>query len=154
MRTLKFFIPYRVAAKQSFRAGKAFTKGGGRRFGGYKDPKVEVNEKALAALCCPHRPREPLQGTLRQRLVFQYAWRKREHKRWLDYGSRPKNTKPDYEQLCKQINDAMEAMGFFTDDAIIAEAHVWKLWCCVPGVQVYLEELGDETHVGPQPATR
>lgn len=145
MRTLEFFIPYRVAPKQSFRADRR----------AHKDPKLVANEKALAALLCPHRPQEPLQGTLRQRLVFQYPWRRAEHKKWIQHGSRPKNTVPDYEQLCKNVNDVMESMGFFTNDAIIAGAEVWKLWCCQPGVQVYLEELGDEPYgqVGPQPAT-
>jgi len=138
---IEFVIRHAVQAKQADRS--RIVNGNGRAFvHHYQSSKVVNNAKALSALCLPHVPKTPLQGPVRLELTVMYPWRKSEPKRRRDR-SRPKGTKPDFEQICKQLCDVFEAMGFVTNDAQFADVHVKKLWCDQAGVQVFMEEIED-----------
>jgi len=127
---LSFFIPHEVKPKQSMRMANGVS---------YTPAKIKNNAKALQALLLPHRPKVPLSGPLRLDLLFQFPWRKSEPKKnrtraW------PKDTKPDFDNLCKQFCDVLQSMGFFWNDSQIADVRIRKVWTDSPGVQVMIEQ--------------
>lgn len=126
---IEFFIPVRVLPKQSFRAA-------GRS--GYTDPRIKANAEELAYYAGRYAYEFPLEGPLRVELVFQFPWRNSDKKR---QKARPKDTRPDCDNLCKQVCDVLQACGFYNDDAQLADVHIRKVWTDYEGVQVYLEQM-------------
>jgi crossover junction endodeoxyribonuclease RusA len=142
--SIEFFIAYQIQPKQGDRSriigskGKSFVQH-------YQPAKVRNNARDLALLMAPHRPATPLEGPLRMELTFQWSWPKSMSKRKRARGLVYRETKPDCENLLKQLNDVMERSGFFRNDAQIADLHVRKVWTDSPGVQVTLSRL-EETN--------
>ena len=132
---IAFWIPTQVVAKQGCRtAGGIF----------YTPKKVKENAALLGAVIAQHAPEKPLEGPLHLRLVFQYAWRKAETKAWIAHGHRGKDTKPDWDNLCKQVCDVMEKCGFFTNDSQLAWVEVYKVWTGRVGVAIEIEEIEED----------
>lgn len=50
-------------------------------------------------------------------------------------------TKPDTDNLIKLLKDCMTAVGFWTDDALVASEICEKFWSDTPGIYVKIEEL-------------
>lgn len=131
---IEFFIPWVVKPKQSFRMGK-----GGR---GFPVPKASRNADALTVLAAQYRPDKPLEGPLQLDIVLRYPWRKSEKKRNIALGELAKDTRPDWDNLAKQVCDVLESGGFFLDDAQIADARVRKVWRDGPsGVEIRIREV-------------
>jgi len=129
--SLEFFIPHEVRPKQSFRTARGVN---------YTPKAIKQNAAALQTLLLQHCPRVPLAGPLRLDIVFQFPWRMAEPKK-NKRKARPKDTKPDFDNLCKQLCDVLQSMGFFVNDSQIADIHVRKVWTDSPGVQVFMEEM-------------
>lgn len=134
-RSLSFAIPYIVNPKQSMRIGMR-----GSRPCSFQDPKVIRNADALAALMLPHRPESPLVGPIKESVRFVYPWLKK-HPNKVRAGFLEKDTRPDIEQLLKQLNDVMERMGFFDNDAQVAVVEASKVFGPTPLVQIELAEI-------------
>ena len=79
-------------------------------------------------------------GPLLLRLTFRFMWRKSEPEKNI-CDPKPKDTKPDWDNLAKNICDVMESMGFYKNDSQLADVHVRKYWTDSPGVSVIIEEL-------------
>lgn len=56
----------------------------------------------------------------------------------------PRTTKPDTDNLDKMLKDCMTALGFWWDDAQVAEEHIGKYWSRIPGVFVRIEVIRNE----------
>jgi len=56
----------------------------------------------------------------------------------------PRTTKPDTDNLDKMLKDCMTQLGFWWDDAQVAEEHIGKYWSRVPGVFVRIEVIRNE----------
>ena len=56
----------------------------------------------------------------------------------------PRTTKPDTDNLDKMLKDCMTSLGFWWDDAQVAEEHIGKYWSRVPGVFVRIEVIRNE----------
>lgn len=132
MSSVSFSIPYVCGPKQSDRNK-------GRQH--YPDPKVKADAQSLASLVAPHRPDKPLQGPLGLSLTVRYPWRKTEKKKWVRLGKRWKSSRPDYDNLSKQIGDVLERTGFMANDAQIACGHIEKFWTEQGGMDISLDEL-------------
>lgn len=52
-----------------------------------------------------------------------------------------KTTRPDTDNLQKLLKDCMTAVGFWTDDALVASEICEKFWAARPGIYVKVEEL-------------
>lgn len=52
-----------------------------------------------------------------------------------------KTTKPDTDNLQKLLKDVMTALGYWTDDALVASEIIEKFWSAVPGIYVAIEDL-------------
>jgi Holliday junction resolvase RusA-like endonuclease len=105
--------------KQSFR------RGNGRN---YPNPKVVKDADALCALLSPYAPSSPMAGPVELTVEVVYPWRKSEKKRIRALGWYPKDTKPDDDNVRKQVADVLERMGFIADDGQIAVSHFAKGW--------------------------
>lgn len=133
MKDIQFSIPWIVQPKQSTR----FTKEGRR----YTPKAVKENAAALAAMFAPFVPDEPLVGPVRLHVAFWYPWRKSEPKWRRAKGWAWKDTKPDDDNLRKQVSDVMEKCGFFTNDSQIAWGETTKQWGDKGCVNIILKEL-------------
>ena len=142
-RSVEFFVPLEVKAKQSMRTRVVVPKDGGKPFTqNHKDPEVVKNENNLAALMVPNLPDAPLVGPLFVRYCFESHYRRNEKRKLVNNAvTLPKHTKPDYTNLAKNLDDVLEALGFFANDAQIATALIEKRWTFRVGVQVFIGEL-------------
>lgn len=52
-----------------------------------------------------------------------------------------KDTKPDNGNMNKLLEDCMEDLGFYTNDAQIASLIVEKFWADVPGIYIKIEAI-------------
>ena len=133
MTGVDFHIPWLPRPKQSFR----YTQTGRK----YTPADVKEDQRSLASLIEQHRPDKPLVGPLRFAMTIIYPWRKSESKRVRALGLRPKGTKPDTDNLQKQVCDVLERMGFFENDAQIAQSNVAKFWGDAVGTRIAVNEI-------------
>lgn len=141
MSSISFTIPFACTAKQADRSRTVNTRDGRSFVQHYQSAEVKENAATLASLIAPHRPSKPMSGPLHLSLTFRFAWRKGESKKWLARGQRWKDTKPDWDNLAKQVGDVLERSGFMGNDSQIACAYVEKRWADSPGIDVTLREL-------------
>ncbi len=136
---IEFTIPYFVEPKQGDRVQVVQR---GSRVWAHHHPKKKVakNAKALALFCARHRPEEPMAGPIRLTLVFLYPWRASEPLK-NRHGEKLKDTKPDLDNLEKQITDVLERSGFFSDDAKIACKASRKAWTDQGSTFVRIEQM-------------
>lgn len=137
MIVIDFRIPWTCSAKQSTR----FTRDGRR----YTPKDVAENAKALGLFMSQHRPERPLVGAVRALYEITYPWLAGHGKRQRSNGSVPKSTKPDCDNLAKQISDCAEHCGFFINDAQIYDLRVVKRFGERPEIRVHFEGEGDGT---------
>lgn len=53
-----------------------------------------------------------------------------------------KDTRPDCGNSNKLLEDCMESLGFFRNDAQIASCIIEKFWAEIPGIYIRIEEIG------------
>ncbi len=146
---IAFFLPCVAVPKQGDRTTIMHRQGQKPLIRHHRAPKVDQNAQWLTTLCGQHRPAEPLRGPLQLRLRFQSAYRQADlAKIKRGRGVSPwKDTRPDWDNLAKQICDVLEKCGFFVNDGQLADVHVQKVWGYSPGVSVVLSSITfAETH--------
>jgi len=90
----------------------------------------------------PHVPQAPLVGPLRLSASFMWQWREGEKGENRHAEGIWRDTKPDLSNLLKTMEDVMEELGFFVNDARIAAfGEVVKKWGPRGYLTVLLEEL-------------
>ena len=133
---IEFTIPLIVHPKQGDRV-QVVSRGGKTWAHHHQPDKVLDNARAITTLCGRHRP---MRGPIRLSLFFRYPWRTSEPKKNRN-GFKPKDTKPDLENLEKQIVDELERTGFFVNDGQVAEKHSQKGWTEQGSVSVIIETM-------------
>lgn len=126
MSELSFCIPITPTAQQRPRHA---------RFGGhdvtYKSATQQANERTLEAMLLQYRPKTPLSGPLELSFCATFpvprSWAKKRREAALR-GKMWHTSKPDADNLCKQIKDAMTRLGFWQDDRQVAVCHMEKLY--------------------------
>lgn len=53
-----------------------------------------------------------------------------------------KDTKPDLDNSQKLLQDCMTKVGFWKDDSQVASLVLEKFWADIPGIYIWIEELG------------
>ncbi len=139
--TIEFFIPWLPIAKQGDRSRIVKTKSGGQFVAHYTAKDVKDNADTLKLFAAKHRPDKPMVGPLHLDVMVRYPWRAGESKRRRAMGHVPKDTKPDVDNLLKQICDCLQSAGFFANDAQIAYVHVVKEWSNATGIRIIIEEM-------------
>ncbi len=133
---IDFHIPCEVLPKQSMRGG-AGRYGSGRVRDYYTPTRIKDNAAELASLMLPYR--QPLMGSVSALYVVCYPYRASEPQR-NRHRPIPKTTRPDGDNLAKQINDVLESVGFIADDSCIFDTRVVKLWDLHADLYVVLNE--------------
>jgi Holliday junction resolvase RusA-like endonuclease len=144
---IEFFIPWRVAPKQSVRT-QVVERPGRKPFAQhYQTKKIKHNAAILAEQIAPFRPPTPFEGAVRAWYRVVYPYRKNEPKknRGADI---PKATGPDCGQLSKQLDDVLQGCGFVANDAQIADSRTRKFWGMAPGITITVAPLADSETVG------
>lgn len=104
----------------------------------YIKPKVKQAQRELWAKLAPYKPAKPYGGPLAVFVVWTFSrssWENKAQKRSF------KTTKSDLDNLVKGCADVMTDLGFWSDDAVIAEYHLTKMWGAEPSLSVAIYEL-------------
>ncbi len=140
-------IPPTATAQQK----GAFVCGGRVRF--YTKKKVRQGENFLAALLSTHVPDVPFGCPVSLTVRWTFPFRKSERKSVVRAGlDKPHTSRPDLDNLEKNLLDVMTRLGFWTDDSLVAEKHTSKRWGPNPGIHVGIEPLEDCCATAAQPA--
>lgn len=102
----------------------------------FKKDKVEAARQLYEYKLKPLRPKEPATGPISLTVIF-YFDKKSPKKDWGKF----KTTKPDADNCVKELIDAMTSVGFWEDDAQIADLHVRKYYAERATIYVRVEEL-------------
>ena len=139
---LRFFescIPPKTTAQQK---GVAFS-GGRPRF--YKKARVRESETLYSLILRKHAPKAPLSGALQVWVDVVFPWRKSDGKGVRAAWKRiPHPVRPDADNLEKTILDVMSKLGFWGDDAQVADLRLRKYFGDGPGVGVWIGEAVGE----------
>jgi Holliday junction resolvase RusA-like endonuclease len=138
---IEMFIPMLLEPKQGDRSHIVRTKSGKSFIAHYTPKKVKKSAATMASLIAPWVPARPLEGPLRLTVDFYYPWRKSESKKAQAGGMIAKSTKPDIDNLLKNLADTMQASCFFVNDSQLADVRIRKWWHRHPGIEVKLETV-------------
>jgi len=139
---IRFFAPIDPPKKTSQQKGLAVRKGGKRKGApyAYTKPEVAAEYADFARIAELHKPDAPLEGPLFLRIHVTYPFP--------DGDSRAKHYdrlwftgKPDMDNVCKGLQDVLEALGFFSDDKQIVWGDPRKMIGKEFGVEVELQTL-------------
>lgn len=131
--TISFSVPVEVLAKQTKENRHAVSKTGKPYIGRYTPKDVKANADIIAAAIDPWRPAEPLTGPLGVAMNFCYPGRVQSKHTltvtiWLLGPDimQWKTTRPDLDNLSKQVLDVLQARRFFKNDATVASFEAVK----------------------------
>jgi Holliday junction resolvase RusA-like endonuclease len=121
----------------------------------FKSGESKAARNQLVKMLRPHMPTAPLTGAVGVQLDIVFPYRledlrtvqDREH---ADLGLWvPKSTKPDLDNLEKEILDVMESLAFFLGDQQVQRKITAKWHGSRPGIWVQLTSVADEPYEGP-----
>ena len=119
----------------------AFVCGGRVRF--YTKAKVRQSENFLAALCSMHAPDAPFAVPVAVKVRWTFPWRKSERRGIVAAGVPvPHTSRPDLDNLEKNLLDVLTRLNFWTDDSLVAEKSTSKFWGPKPGIDVEIRPTG------------
>ena len=107
----------------------------------YTDRKVKGNAKTLAMLFQRFAPPDPWKGPVACEMVVGLPFRGRETALARDVGWTWSDTKPDSDNLPKQLLDVLQRCGFFINDSQVARLVVTKLRMERPVLHIQLFKL-------------
>jgi Holliday junction resolvase RusA-like endonuclease len=94
----------------------------GRHATTYKDKKQASRENAIMAYIAQHVPVEKLAGPLQLRVTAYMTVPKSKPRKWREgaiAGEIRPTTKPDLDNLIKQVKDCLTQMGVWEDDKLV-----------------------------------
>ncbi|MGX6979102.1 RusA family crossover junction endodeoxyribonuclease [Vagococcus elongatus] len=101
----------------------------------YEDDKLKAARNKLMAHLGKYVPEEKMTGPLR--VVVKWLFPRTGKRKNGEY----KDTKPDLDNSNKLLQDCMENLGFYKNDAQIASLVVEKFWADKPGIYIKIEEV-------------
>lgn len=139
---LTFSLPIMPTAQQRPRHARF-----GNRDVTYKSADQQGNERTLEACLLPYRPGKPLGGPLELSFsaIFPIprSWPKRRREAALR-GKMWHTSRPDTDNLAKQLKDAMTRLGFWQDDRQVAAfGHCEKIYGEYGEWRISVRMLGD-----------
>lgn len=78
---------------------------------------LATNQQTMQALMMPHRLAEPMRGPVALTMHFCYPWLKKHTARQRAEGRIYKATRPDMDNLAKNLCDVLESMRFVENDS-------------------------------------
>lgn len=104
----------------------------------YKSKSLKETERLYRALLLPHKPEKPSEAPIRL-LICLYFDKKAPKKLWGKY----KITRPDADNFCKALIDQMTKVGFWKDDAQIADLHIIKRYAETASIYIEWSEVNE-----------
>lgn len=124
-------IPPTATAQQK----GAFVCGGHVRF--FKKRKVRESENFLAALLSMYAPDVPFAEPVVVEARWTFPWRKSERKKVVKAGVPvPHTSRPDLDNLEKNLLDVLTRLNFWTDDSLAFDKRTSKWWGPKPGIDI------------------
>lgn len=112
-----------------------FVVGGKARF--FTKKKVRQSENFLAGLLSMHQPDVPFDCPVAVTVRWVFPWRKSERKSVVKAGAPvPHTSRPDLDNLEKNLLDVLTRLNFWTDDSLVAEKRTSKWWGPKPGIDI------------------
>ncbi len=139
---IRFVLPITGLAKQGDRSRVARSSTGRPFVMHYTSAEVRSHAATLEALMAEYRPSVPLRGPVAVHLCFRFAWRATEKRSVRALGVAYRDTKPDLDNLSKQVLDAIQRVGFVSGDQQVAVLQSQKLWSDQGSIEVAIFELG------------
>lgn len=118
---------------KNFKTGKFF-------IGKKANSKAVQDKNYLLAMLMPYQPKKPMEGALKLEIDLFYSWRKSEPKKNRAKGQMPITTRPDVDNLVKQILDCFTRLAFWVDDAQVFDLHITKFYTDTPMMRVKITE--------------
>ena len=119
---------------KNFKTGKFF-------IGKKSNSNATKAKNELIALIAPYTPEKPLEGPLELSVEWNYPWRASEPKKNKTEGFKYCDTKPDCDNLTKQLADILTRLGFWLDDAQVAKLSFIKTWSDNFGIKIKIKKL-------------
>ena len=104
----------------------------------YKSKTLKETERIYRTLLMPYKPEKPSEGPIRLFIVL-YFDKKSPKKLWGQY----KTTRPDVDNFCKALIDQMTQVGFWNDDAQIADLHIIKRYAETASIYIEWSEVAE-----------
>lgn len=140
---LNFFVPC-VPPKATAQQKGAFVLNGKVRF--FKKARIKHAENDLVSLLRPFAPSEPFDGPINVCVGFFFPFKKTERRADKERGYVWSDTRPDVDNLCKMLFDAMGLLGFWKDDSQIAIMTAGKQRVSArTGINITVKEITDGT---------
>ena len=131
MRFVLNIDPREIPTAQTKRASMA-----GGRLHFFPSSKMQEAKGKLAILLRPHVPGKPIEGPVKLHTVWLYHTDDR-HK-----AGTYKTTRPDTDNLIKQLKDSLPDAGFWKHDSQVCDETTVKMWTAAdPSISVTIEEL-------------
>ncbi|MDI6739028.1 MAG: RusA family crossover junction endodeoxyribonuclease [Candidatus Edwardsbacteria bacterium] len=134
-------LPPRSTSQQKGTAAIFSRAGRYRGLRHYKKAQVRRNEHDLAVLLLPYRPASPLLGPVCLDVTATWPWRRNEPEKRLALGYAPMDTRPDASRWVETLQDQLTKLGFWHDDAQVADLRVRKLWGREVGIRIVIYRL-------------
>lgn len=113
------------------------------------DPGTAEGWKQVVAVAGDKvKPKKPITAAVILNLTFYFPRPQRLLKKSSPEGSVPFVSKPDSDNLAKAVMDAMTAVGWWADDALVTGLLVFKFYGAIgreAGVDVQVTECGEDT---------
>lgn len=119
---------------KNFKTGKFF-------IGKKSNSNATRAKNELIALIAPYAPEKPLEGPLELVVHWRYPWRTSEPKKNRIIGFKYCDTKPDVDNLTKQLADILTRLGFWLDDAQVARLSFTKVWADDIGIEIKIKKI-------------
>lgn len=113
----------------------------------YKDKKQVAHEETINTFLALHQPTKPLTGPLvlgvKVFLPIPNSWSRVKKEKALSGELRPLS-KPDLDNLIKNIKDCLSQMRYWEDDKLVVEygAETGKYYSDMPRWEIEIRELG------------
>lgn len=117
---------------------RIFKRKDGGMFLGH-DKKGMETQSSLMQLLMLHQPSEPITEPVKMIVKWVYPWRTSEPKKNRALGAIPCVTKPDCDNLAKQLQDCMTKLRFWNDDAQIYCLQFEKYYGDDVGIHIRIE---------------
>lgn len=111
----------------------------------YKSGIQQANERTLEAMLFEQKPILPLNGPVRLEFVAAFPVPRSRSKKATEAmleGKIGHTSKPDLDNLCKQLKDALTRMQFWHDDSQVVQIVCSKIYAEVGRWDVMLSEIG------------
>lgn len=136
---LHFFIPCELP-RSTHQSGNTILKTKEGRYFVGKNQKGKATAKYLRAILSVFKPTFPIAGAIRVEIEYYMPYLKSATKAQKQIDPLPNPKRPDCDNLAKGVLDAMQAAGYFYDDAQVYSLQITKAFSHKPGLGVKIQK--------------